>query len=149
LSDAARLAELGVPQPSIDRLLAGVPRTIEATAERAEALWAARRSLFFKPFAGFGSRATYRGDKLTQRVWQEILAGGYVAQSLALPSERRVTADGQSSDLKLDARAYAYAGSIRLVAARLYKGQTTNFRTPGGGFAPVFVTRRGSRRDPG
>lgn len=139
LSDAARLAELGVPQPLIDRLLAGIPRTVEVTPARADALWAARRSLFFKPFAGFGSRATYRGDKLTQRVWQEILAGGYVAQSLALPSERRVALDGQSSDLKLDVRAYAYAGAIRLVAARLYRGQTTNFRTPGGGFAPVFV----------
>ena len=28
---------------------------------------------------------------------------------------------------------------IVLAAARLYQGQTTNFRTPGGGFAPVFV----------
>lgn len=143
LSDAARLAELGVPQPLVDRLLAGVPRTVEVTPERAGALWAARRGLFFKPFAGFGSRATYRGDKLTQRVWQEILAGGYVAQDLALPSARRVAVDGQSSDLKLDVRAYAYAGAIRLVAARLYKGQTTNFRTPGGGFAPVFVATAG------
>lgn len=140
LSNAARLAELGVPKPVIDRLVTGVPHTVAVTPEGAEALWAARRSLFFKPFAGFGSRATYRGDKLTQRVWQEILAGGYVAQSLAVPSERRVAADGQSSDLKLDVRAYAYAGAIRLVAARLYKGQTTNFRTPAGGFAPVFVT---------
>lgn len=26
-----------------------------------------------------------------------------------------------------------------LVAARLYQGQTTNFRTAGGGFAPVFT----------
>jgi hypothetical protein len=26
-----------------------------------------------------------------------------------------------------------------LTAARLYQGQTTNFRTPGGGFAPVYV----------
>jgi len=26
-----------------------------------------------------------------------------------------------------------------LVSARLYQGQTTNFRTPGGGFAPVFL----------
>jgi hypothetical protein len=25
------------------------------------------------------------------------------------------------------------------VAARLYQGQTTNFRTPGGGFSPVVV----------
>ena len=30
-------------------------------------------------------------------------------------------------------------GVIQLVAARLYAGQTTDFRTPGGGFAPVFV----------
>ncbi len=139
LSDAAQLAGLGVPQPGIDRLVAGIPHTTEVTPERAEALWAARRTLFFKPFAGFGSRATYRGDKLTQRVWQEILAGGYVAQRIATPSERRVAVDGQRSDLKLDVRAYAYAGTLRLVAARLYRGQTTNFRTPGGGFAPVFV----------
>ena len=66
-----------------------------------------------------------------------------LAQDLALPSARRVAVDGQSSDLKLDVRAYAYAGAIRLVAARLYKGQTTNFRTPGGGFAPVFVATAG------
>ena len=26
-----------------------------------------------------------------------------------------------------------------LAAARLYQGQTTNFRTPGGGFAPLLA----------
>ena len=30
---------------------------------------------------------------------------------------------------------------VLLAAARLYQGQTTNFRTPGGGFAPVFFLR--------
>jgi hypothetical protein len=30
-------------------------------------------------------------------------------------------------------------GQVLLTAARLYQGQTTNFRTPGGGFAPVFA----------
>ena len=34
---------------------------------------------------------------------------------------------------------FVSAGRTRLVPARLYQGQTTNFRTPGGGFAPVFV----------
>ena len=29
------------------------------------------------------------------------------------------------------------AGAIQLMAARLYQGQTTNFRTTRGGFAPV------------
>jgi hypothetical protein len=116
-----------------------VPPTEIVSLARAEALWAARKRLFFKPLEGFGSRAAYRGDKLTRRVWEEILQGAYVAQTLAPPSERLVPAAGESACLKLDIRAYAYAGEILLLAARLYAGQTTNFRTPGGGFAPVWV----------
>jgi hypothetical protein len=41
--------------------------------------------------------------------------------------------------LKYDVRCYVYDGQVQLVAARLYQGQTTNFRTPGGGFALVRV----------
>jgi hypothetical protein len=147
LSDPQHLAALGAPQPLIDRLVAGVPRTVEVGPGNAETLWAERRALFFKPAAGFGSRATYRGDKLTRRVWADIVGGGYVAQRIARPSARRISVDGQPSDLKLDIRAYAYGGQIQLVAARLYRGQTTNFRTPGGGFAPVFLTREGGPVD--
>jgi hypothetical protein len=62
-----------------------------------------------------------------------------VAQALVTPSERHIEIDSAETDLKLDLRAYVYGGAIQLVAARLYQGQTTNFRTPGGGFAPVFV----------
>ncbi len=40
--------------------------------------------------------------------------------------------------MKVDVRNYAYDATVQLQAARLYQGQTTNFRTPGGGFAPVF-----------
>lgn len=140
LSDRERLTALGIAPELIDCLLAGIPRTVEVTPERAEALWADRRKLFFKPATGFGSRAAYRGDKLTRSVWEHILTGDYVAQRTVPPSERRVALDGQDSDLKLDIRVYAYDGHLQLAAARLYRGQTTNFRTPGGGFAPVFVT---------
>ena len=48
--------------------------------------------------------------------------------------------------MKFDLRAYAYAGETQWVAARLYQGQTTNFRTPGGGFAPVYSTVDSSGR---
>ena len=48
-------------------------------------------------------------------------------------------ADGASVTRKTDVRLYVYNGQVLLTAARLYQGQTTNFRTPGGGFAPVFV----------
>ncbi|MEO6745763.1 MAG: hypothetical protein ABIN08_14890, partial [Caldimonas sp.] len=75
LSDATRLRALGVPQAIQDFLLASIPYTEVVDPRHAERLWRERRRLFFKPFAGFGGRATYRGDKLTQRVWQEVLAG--------------------------------------------------------------------------
>jgi hypothetical protein len=136
---------LGVPAEAHAILVAGVPRTESVTPERADALWAERRKLFFKPAAGYGSKAAYRGDKLTRRVWQEILRGDYVAQALVAPSERRLEVDSAETDLKLDIRAYVYDGALQLLAARLYEGQTTNFRTPGGGFAPVFVLNAESR----
>ena len=149
-SDAARLQALNVPQATQDILLAHVPRTEVVDAADAQRLWDARRSLFFKPVAGFGSRAAYRGDKLTKRVWQEILAGDYVAQAIVAPGERvidgadLVTADKPAEAteatraMKYDLRAYTYDGAVQWMAARLYQGQTTNFRTPGGGFAPVY-----------
>lgn len=139
-SDEARLQALGVPEATRQLLLDHVPHTEVVTPAAAERLWAARRGLFFKPVAGYGGRAAYRGDKLTRRVWDEILAGEYVAQAFMLPGERRVEAADSTQAMKFDLRAYAYAGQVQWVAARLYQGQTTNFRTPGGGFAPVYST---------
>ena len=40
--------------------------------------------------------------------------------------------------LRFDVRAIAYAGEVQLFFARLYQGQTTNLRTPGGGFAAIL-----------
>lgn len=139
LSDAARLASWGAASQDVERLARVVPVTREVRPQDGDALWAGRRSLFFKPAAGYGSRGAYRGDKLTRRVWDEILAGGYIAQALVPPSERVMTVQGQPTRLKLDVRAYAYEGRVLLLAARTYQGQTTNFRTPGGGFSPVVI----------
>lgn len=141
LSDAQALDELGVAAVDRALLLAHVPKTELVTGASADRLWSERRGYFFKPAAGYGSKAAYRGDKLTKRVWNEVLAGQYVAQALVPPSERVLARDGARDELKLDIRAYAYAGRVQLLAARLYQGQTTNFRTPGGGFAPVFVVK--------
>ncbi|MEO7939106.1 MAG: hypothetical protein ABIR55_10810, partial [Burkholderiaceae bacterium] len=138
LSDATRLQALGVTQATQDILLASIPHTEIVETQYAERLWRERRRLFFKPFGGFGGRAAYRGDKLTQRVWQEILAGGYIAQALVAPGGRVISNQEPVQTLKFDLRDYTYDGRVQWVAARLYQGQTTNFRTPGGGFAPVY-----------
>jgi hypothetical protein len=139
LGDRDFLDASAASQACIDVLMAAVPSTRLVTPENREAMWDSRRQFFFKPAAGFGSKASYRGDKLTCRVWGEIAAGTYVAQEIVAPSERHVTSD--STPLKVDIRCYAYRGRVLLYAARMYQGQTTNFRTPGGGFAPVLTSR--------
>jgi hypothetical protein len=140
LSDDAALAAMGAGEVDRAVLREVVPATQLVTADSAEALWARRRQLFFKPAAGYGSKAAYRGDKLTRRVWDEICTGGgFVAQALVPPSERTIPLDGGTTTLRLDVRAYAYRGEVLMLAARTYSGQTTNFRTPGGGFAAVAV----------
>src|SRR3546814_9902622 len=55
-------------------------------------------------------------------------------------SNRLVRVDGETVARKMDVRLYTYCGELLLVASRLYQGQTTNMRTPGGGFAPVLLT---------
>ena len=137
LSDRDLVASWGVDESSL-LALGNVLRTEVVTPEKAEQLWARRKQLFFKPAAGYGGKAVYRGDKLTRGTWEEIVKGGYVAQEFAPPSERMIEIDGNKEARKADIRLYTYDGNILLTAARLYQGQTTNFRTPGGGFAPIF-----------
>ena len=138
LSDAAFLEATGLA-PEHRAALAAIPRTVAIIPQDAEELWSGRAGWFFKPVSGHGSKAVYRGDKLTRGVWAKIVEGGYVAQALAAPGRRMVRVDGVATERKTDIRLYTYGGKLLLAAARLYQGQTTNFRTPGGGFAPVYV----------
>lgn len=148
IGDPVRLAAWGVAPTDIEVLGAVVPKTTLVTHENADDLWGARRRLFFKPASGYGSRAAYRGAKLTRTVWAEIIGGDYVAQEYAPPSQRMVRIDGSDQPRKMDVRLYTYRGKVLLAAARLYQGQTTNFRTEGGGFAPVLPIPRKEVADP-
>jgi len=138
LTDEQQLRAWGVGAPLVQTLARGIARTERVTPGAAARLWEARRKLFFKPATGYGSKAAYRGEKVTRRVWDEIVAGNYVAQEFVAPGERRI---GPGQAMKVDVRNYVYDGRVQLLAARLYQGQTTNMRTAGGGFAPVFTPR--------
>ena len=137
LSDRARLEALGLP-PELAQRARRIPRTVQVSSDNADRLWDTRKGFFFKPATGHGAKAVYRGDKLTRNVWQQVTAGGYVAQEFAPPGERMIELDDTRQVRKSDIRLFTYDGDVLLAAARLYQGQTTNFRTPGGGFAPVF-----------
>ncbi|MGQ9424322.1 hypothetical protein ACXYTJ_00050 [Gilvimarinus sp. F26214L] len=139
LSDASILKNWGLDETAAQRIARTVPRTRLVSPEHKDELWSQRKSLFFKPAAGHGSKGVYRGSKLTKATFEFILQDDYIAQSFVPPSERVVLVDGEPTTLKVDVRLYTYGSEVLLMAARLYQGQTTNFRTEGGGFAPVFT----------
>jgi hypothetical protein len=139
LRDESLLEAAGLSAAERSQLLQSIPPTEIVDPRAADELWRRRKQLFFKPVDGYGSKAAYRGDKLTRATFDHILSHRYVAQALAPTSTRRVVAEGVESDLRVDIRNYCLAGTTLLRAARLYRGQTTNFRTPGGGFAPVLA----------
>lgn len=138
LSDPEALRRLGANEGDIAALIT-VPRTQAVTPENAPQLWGERKRLFFKPLGGHGGKAVYRGDKVTKSTWEEITKGGYIAQQLVMPGKRFVEIGETHESHKMDVRLYTYDGKLLIAAARLYQGQTTNFRTPGGGFSPVFI----------
>ena len=125
------------PADDLAMVRAHLPETVFVTDANASTLWSHRKEWFFKPVEGYGGKGVYRGDKLTTRVWQHILMGGYIAQRYIAPRTRQVT---DETNLKYDVRVYTYAGEILGLMARYYQGQTTNFRTEHGGLAGVLVT---------
>ena len=137
LGDPTLIGGFGMDAGLAALLAQVIPPTVEVVPGNRDALWAARNGYFFKPAAGFGSRGSYRGDKLTRRTWESMASATYIAQAFAAPSAR-IVHGGQS--LKADVRCFASEAGVLLFAARLYQGQTTNMRTPGGGFAAVLTT---------
>ena len=53
-----------------------------------------------------------------------------------------VETGGGPRAMKFDVRAYAYRDRVLLLGARVYQGQVTNLRSPGGGFSAICVSRR-------
>lgn len=137
LCDRDALTRHGVPEPAANAISAGVPRTILPEESSADELWSARRALFFKPARGHAGKAAYRGDKISRATWERLDLETYIAQDF-VPAPRVRVAPNET--LKADVRVFVRGHDIIFMCARLYEGQTTNFRTPGGGFASVRVT---------
>lgn len=104
-------------------------------------LWEKRKNYFFKPFESFGGRAVYQGRGVTKTVWEHILTHNYIAQELCPAPKVSVSIDNAAPvEYKFDLRFFVFGDEIRLVGARFFQGQTTNFKTPLGGFGSVLIT---------
>jgi hypothetical protein len=141
-SSPERLAAFGVSAEDAHFLASAVPETRLLAELDPERAWAERASWVFKPAAAFGSRAVYRGDKISRKKFAEIAAEpGYVAQRHAPPGLVHVETTDGPREMKFDVRAYAYRDRVLLLGARVYEGQVTNLRSPGGGFSAICVSR--------
>ena len=133
-SDGEALAALGVGEQTAARLVEMVPESrLLADCDR-ERVWATREEWVFKPVARFGSRGVLLGRKISRSRFDGLPGAETLVQRLAPPS---LSDGGENGAMKTDFRLYVYQSRVLGVAARLYRGQVTNLRTPGGGFAPV------------
>jgi hypothetical protein len=139
-SSPRALTQLGVSEDDARFLAEVIPETRLLAELDFERVWAERASWVFKPAAAFGSRAVYRGDKISRKKFAEIAAEpGYVAQRFAQPGLVRVETTDGPREMKFDVRAYAYRDRVLMLGARIYEGQVTNLRSPGGGFSGICV----------
>jgi len=141
-SSQERLQELGLATEDAAFLAQIVPETRSLSDLDFDRAWRSRREWVFKPAAAYGSRAVYRGDKISRRRLEQVYAeGGFVAQRRIEPGRIRVPSGEGPVTMKFDVRAYAYRDRVLLLGARIYQGQVTNFRSPGGGFSAICVAR--------
>ena len=109
--------------------------TLLADHDPAE-VWSARKRLVFKPVDSFGSRGVLLGEKISRKRFDELPPETTLVQEMVPPSMTEVP---YAEPMKTDLRLYAYRSRVLGVTARLFRGQVTNLRTPGGGFARVRV----------
>ena len=147
-SDPEFLSQLNLSQKTKNLLRNTIPFTTEVSPANVDFLWQKRKQFFFKPATGFGSRAAYNGAKLTKKTWASIVSSGkYIAQEFVPPTIRVCEHEGEAKTFKIDLRNYVYNGNNLMVSARLYRGQTTNMKTPGGGFATVYSTAESTEKE--
>lgn len=144
-SSEEALLELGLSPEDSAFLSEVVPETRVLSAMSFDEAWATRRDWVFKPASGYGSKAVYRGDKISKRKLDEIHAeAGFLVQRRVDPGTIPVETSEGTREMKFDVRAYVYREQIFLLGARVYRGQVTNMRSPGGGFSAICVSRDGS-----
>ncbi|MEO5332795.1 MAG: hypothetical protein H7839_12290 [Magnetococcus sp. YQC-5] len=134
-SDPLVLQRLGLTQEEIAFMTRLVPKTRFLADLDKNRVWAERNQWVFKPSIGFGSRGVLLGNKISRTRFNELDPAWTLVQQYIPPSMTDVA--GQL--MKTDIRLFFYRDQLLGVAARVYRGQVTNFQLPGNGFVPVRI----------
>jgi len=129
-----QLAGWGLSARDIEILRTAVPECFLLKERDQEEVWGEHKKWVFKPVDQFGSRGVMVGEKITRSRFAQLDPDATLCQRFSPPG-KVVTQDGLT--FKADVRLFAYRERFLGVTARLYRGQVTNMRTEGGGFAAV------------
>ncbi|MDX8401031.1 MAG: hypothetical protein R8K47_00210, partial [Mariprofundaceae bacterium] len=114
-----------------------VPETHRMVEMDAAALWRDRRRWVFKPAARHGGKGVLLGRAMSRKRFEALDPGDTIVQAYVPPGEAVPETGGAA--MKVDIRLYMHGAKPIALAARLWRGQVTNFRTPGSGWAPIAV----------
>ena len=132
------LESTGLAQSEIQTLRRHLPFALDLTSHNSDELWEKRKSLFLKPKRSFGAKQSFRGASISKKAYVSLIDQDILVQEYIPAPEIQIG----SQTMKYDLRFYAYQGRVQTAVARLYQGQVTNLRTPGGGFTAIqFVPK--------
>jgi len=137
-SNAAFLEQTALSARARQLLQEVVPRCFLLRDRDRDALWLERAELVFKPVSLYGGKGVLMGKSISRKRFEELDPDDTLVQELIPPS---LTAGGEEGELKTDYRLFVYRNRLIGASARLYRGQLTNLRTAGGGFARVSIER--------
>jgi hypothetical protein len=101
-----------------------------------DSIWLERKKYFIKPRSSFGSKSTYRGESILKKLFFQLIQEKSMIAQEFIPAPELNSPD--HGNLKFDLRFYYHQNQVTQAIARLYQGQVTNSRSPGGGFSPIL-----------
>ncbi len=100
-----------------------------------EQIWKGRKQWVFKPTARHGGKGVLLGKSMSRKRFDALDLNTTVVQAYVPASQ---ISDGDRA-YKLDIRLYMHGESLIALAARLWRGQVTNFREQGSGWAALHI----------
>ncbi len=145
-SNPDHLKHWGISEENRHAIEQVLPPVLSVRDTDPETIWKTRKHYFFKPRHLWGSKACYKGEKLTRKMWAHICESDYIAQPY-FESETIHPSYPDTEPLKYDIRVYTYQDQIQCIGARLFAGQAMNFQAKYGGFASIRCVDYNTRHD--
>jgi len=130
------LESVGMAAEDIALIRGMVPEIHLLSDVNREEVWRDRNRWVFKPAARHGGKGVLLGKSMSRTRFDALEDAETVVQRHVPPGRLQVG----DNEFKTDIRLYTHADRLIAVAARIYQGQVTNFRSPGSGFVPLAIS---------